>query len=335
MNLNFQFQYEDGVWLFLAIAFFILLFSILLIWKKKTIRKIGDPKLVHSLISNFSSKLFTLKFVLLCLAFGAGVLALMNPRKPGEGEGVARKGIDVAIALDVSKSMLANDPEPNRLQRAREFINKLMERMKDDRIALLLFAGRAYLQMPLTTDHNAAKMFVETADPMTMTQQGTVLSEAMKISALAFNNKERRFKTVVLISDGEDHDVAAFETSEEMAAQGIMINTIGIGSVTGSPIIDPSTGEQKKDGSGNVVISKLNEDILKQIAVNTNGTYIHLENTDSDIEMLTNHLSQIDKKAFTDVTLLNFKSYYWWAALFMLLLLALEFFIPERRIALK
>jgi Ca-activated chloride channel family protein len=206
-----------------------------------------------------------------------------------------------------------------------------MDSMPNDRIALVLFAGRAYLQMPLTTDHNAARMFVETADPLTMAQQGTVISDAMRVSSLAFNNKERRFKTVVLISDGEDHDLASMETANEMAAQGIMINTVGLGSISGAPIVDPATGEQKKDASGNIVISKLNEDELKQIAATTNGIYIHLDDPNTAVTNMTDHLSQIEKKAFTDVTLMNFKSYYWWLAAAMLILLIAELFIPERK----
>ncbi|TAL45563.1 MAG: VWA domain-containing protein [Chitinophagaceae bacterium] len=329
--MDFQFQYKEAIWLLTGIPFFALLFLFLLRWKKRTRKKIGDPRLVKELIRNFSPALFTTKFLLLCLAFTAGVLTVMNLRKPGDSDGVTRKGIDVVVAMDVSKSMLANDLSPNRLTKAKEFINTLVDKMPDDRIALVLFAGKAYLQMPLSTDHNAAKMFVSTADPMTMMQQGTVVSDAMKISALAFNNKERRFKTIVLISDGEDHDMNAIETAKEMAEQGIMINTIGIGSPAGAPIIDTATGEQKKDVSGNIVISKLNEDELKQIASATNGSYIHMENTAETIKELLGHLSQIEKKSFADVSLLNFETYYRWFAGIMFLLLLTEFFIPEKK----
>lgn len=327
--MDFQFQYKEAIWLLTAIPLFTLLFLLLLRWKKRTQKKIGDPHLVKELIRNFSPGLFTVKFVLLCLAFAAGVATVMNLRKPGSSGGVTRKGIDVVIALDVSKSMLANDVFPDRLSKAREFINALMDKMPDDRVALVLFAGKAYLQMPLSVDHNAARMFVAAADPSAMMQQGTVLSDAMKISALAFNNKERRFKTVVLISDGEDHDLNAPETAIEMAAQGIMINTVGIGSPAGAPIVDTATGEQKKDASGNIIVSKLNEDALKQVAAATNGYYIHLINTNNAVNELLGHLSQIERKSFTDISLLNFETWYHWFAGIMFLLLLAEFFIPE------
>jgi Ca-activated chloride channel homolog len=329
--MNFQFQYEEAVWLFAAIGFFALLFLLLLRWKKKTIRKIGDPYLVKDLIRNFSPAFFTTKFLMLSLAFTAGVLAFMNPRRPGDADGVARKGIDVVIALDISKSMLAIDIPPSRLARAKELINQLLDAMPDDRVGLVLFAGKAYLQMPLTTDHNAAKMFVSTADPATMLQQGTVISDAMRISAFAFNNRERRFKTVILISDGEDHDLNAKETANQMSEQGVMVNTIGIGSPEGAPIIESVTGEQKKDAAGHVVISRLNEDELKQIAAATNGIYIRLQNTGETVKEMLNHLSQIEKKSFTDFSLMNFKTYYWWFATAMFLLMLAEVFIPERK----
>lgn len=329
--MDFQFQYKDAVWLFAAIPFFLLLFLAILQWKKRTIRKLGDRHLVKDLIRNFSPGLFALKFFLLFIAFAAGVVAVMNPRKPGNSAGVTRKGIDIVIALDVSKSMLAIDIPPTRLAMAKEFINQLFNAMPDDRIGLVLFAGKAYLQMPLTTDHTAAEMFVSTADPAMMLQQGTVISDAMKISALAFNSRERRFKTVVLISDGEDHDLNAMETANQMSIEGVMINTIGIGSPEGAPIIDPVNGEQKKDATGNVVISRLNEEELKQIAAATNGTYIRLQNSGETVKKLLDHLSQIDRKAFVDINLMNFKSYYWGLAAAMFLLLLVEFLIPEKR----
>lgn len=291
----------------------------------------GDRKLVKELTAGFSSVLFSIKFVIILLALAAGVLAAMNLRKPGGAEGINRKGIDVVIALDVSKSMLATDLEPSRLERAKQFIGKLMAVMPNDRIGLVLFAGKAYLQMPLTTDHGAAQMFVSSATPEGMSQQGTVLSEALKMSANAFNTAERRFKAVVLISDGEDHGDGAVKTAKDLAEQGMMINTVGIGSPEGSYITDPATGENKKDETGNPVISKLNEEDLKSIAENTNGVYVRLQGSDEAVDAVKKQLSQIQSKAFGDVSLMNFKTYYWWFAGAMLIFLLIENFIPERK----
>ncbi|MEI9947050.1 MAG: VWA domain-containing protein [Chitinophagaceae bacterium] len=329
--MGFQFQYIEFVWLFAGVLVLIALFVFLLKWKTKVIKRIGDLQLVKLLMANYSSKLFTLKFGFLSLAFVAGVAAAMNLRKPGGDGEITRNGIDVVIALDVSKSMLATDMQPNRLERAKQLVIKLMNAMPDDRIGLVVFAGRAYLQMPLTTDHGAARIFVSSASTDAVPQQGTVISEALQRSSNAFIAAERRFKAVVLISDGEDHDPEAVKTAKELSAQGMMINTVGIGSAEGSTIPEPGTGMNKKDETGNDVLSKLNEDELKQIAEGTNGIYIHLENSDAAVQQLVQQLSKIESKAFGDVSLMNFKTYYWCFAIAMFVLLLAEYFIPETK----
>jgi Ca-activated chloride channel family protein len=329
--VNFQFQYKELLLLLAAIIIFVLLFILLLRWKKKTIKRIGDKKLVKQLIKNFSSRLFATKFILFSFAFALGVVAVANLRTPGSADNISRKGIDVVIALDVSKSMLATDFSPNRLERAKQMILKLMDQMPDDRIALVLFAGKAYMQMPLTVDHGAAAIFVSSANPDAIPAQGTVFSEALQMSARAFNTKEGRFKSVVLISDGEDHDQETLKTADDLAQQGVMVCTVGIGSPEGAQIPDSSTNDYKRDAMGNIVISKLNEDELRQIAEKTNGVYVHFESSEQTINELMKQLSQVEKKTFTDVSLLNYKTYYMWFTAVMFLLLILEFILPERK----
>lgn len=289
----------------------------------------GDKKLVDALTSSFSPYKFTLKFTLLLIAFVLGILAAINPRRPGTSSSVERKGIDIAIALDVSKSMLAADLAPSRLERAKQFIRKLMDEMPNDRIALILFAGKAYMQMPLTADHGAAQLFVSSAGPDVVPQQGTVISDALRMSARVFNTEEKRYSAVILISDGEDHDNDAAGTASSLSEQGMMINTVGLGSTEGSVIIDPATGSNKTDESGNTVISKLNEELLKKIAGNANGVYIHLQSSDEAVKLLKKQLSQIDSKAYSGLSGMNFSNYFIWLAAGMLLLLLIENFIPE------
>ena len=260
-----------------------------------------------------------------------GVIAVANLRKPGAADNIPRKGIDVVVALDVSRSMLATDLSPSRLQRAKQMILKLMDQMPNDRIALVLFAGKAYLQMPLTVDHEAAAIFVSSASPDAIPAQGTVFSDALEKCALAFNSREGRFKSVVLISDGEDHDEDALKTADDLAQQGIMVCTVGIGSPEGSEIPDSATNDFKRDAMGNIVISKLNEDELKEIAEKTNGIYVHYESSDQTVDELMKQLSQVEKKTFTDVSLLNYKTYYMWFTVLMFLLLIFEFILPERK----
>jgi Ca-activated chloride channel family protein len=206
-----------------------------------------------------------------------------------------------------------------------------MDQMPDDRIALVLFAGKAYMQMPLTVDHGAASIFVSSASPDAITAQGTVFSDALNMSERAFDPKERRFKSVILISDGEDHDEDALKTADELAQQGVMVCTVGIGSPEGSQIPDSATNDYKRDAMGNIVVSKLNEDELKQIAAKTNGIYVHFESSEQTIGELMKQLSQVEKKNFVDVSLLDYRSFYTWFAGLMLLLLVFEFIMPERK----
>lgn len=330
-NLNYQFQHKDLYWLMAGALLLALLFVFVLRWKKETVKRMGDERLVKALIKEYSGKRFFLKFIFLFIAFIVGVIAAMNPRQAAGGENTVRKGIDVAIALDVSKSMLATDYAPSRLEKAKQFLQKLLEKMPDDRIALILFAGRAYMQMPLTADNGAAKLFVSSAAPDAVPQQGTVISDALEMSARAFNPADKKFKSVILISDGEDHDANAISVAGELSKQGVMINTVGIGSPEGATIPDTITGENKKDEAGNVVISKLNEAGLKEIASATNGVYLHLEESDKAVAQVMSQLSQIDRKAYADSSQISYRNWYWLFAAVMLLLLVIEFFFPEKK----
>jgi Ca-activated chloride channel family protein len=329
--LSLQFQNKDLFALWLVLLALVVLFAAFLYWKRKVRKRIGDEKLVNALTKNYSSKLFNLKFILIGFAMAAGILAAMNPGKFGDPGNVKRKGIDIAVAIDVSNSMLAADLAPNRLERAKQFVGKLMDEMPDDRIALILFAGKAYMQMPLTTDHGAAKLFVSAASPDAVPQQGTVISDALDMSARAFSATDKRFKTIILITDGEDHDNDAEKMAKELSERGVMINTVGVGSAEGAVIPDPLTGENKKDGSGNTVITKLNDAILRSIAEKTNGTYINLQGSDEGVTMIKAQLSQIERKAFGDMSLMGFNTFYMWLAAVMFLLLLAENFIPERK----
>ena len=303
----------------------------LLSWKKKTADRIGDATLVGQLIRNFSSWRFLLKAGLALLAFIVIVLGAGNLQKPGSMENVQRKGVDVMIVLDVSKSMLARDIKPSRLERAKQLLLRLTDKLDNDRMGLILFAGRPYLQMPLTTDHGAARMYIQNAGPDAVPTQGTVIAEALKMANSAFDPKERKYKSIVLISDGEDHDPDALKTAKELAQDGVMINTIGIGTPDGSPIVDPATGEIKKDDQGNVVMSKLNEAELQQLASSTNGQYIRLDNVDDALITMTQQLDNAEKKSMTDAELIDYISYFQWFMGGALLLLLIEFFLSERR----
>lgn len=314
-----------------ALPLLLLLLWSLLRWKKKTVSRIGDPSLVRQLIGNFSSVRFLIKAGLALVAFMVIVMAAANLQKPGAMENIQRKGVDVMLVLDVSKSMLARDIKPSRLERAKQFLLRLVDQLPNDRIGLVLFAGRAYLQMPLTTDHGAAHMYIQEASPDDVPTQGTVIGDALKMANSAFNSKERKYKSIVLVSDGEDHDPEASKVAKQLAEEGVLINTVGIGSPEGSPIEDPVTGELKKDQDGHTVISKLNEAELQQLATETNGTYIRLDNVEDGLITMTEQLNAAEKKAMSDDEFIDYKSYFQWFAGGALLLLLTELLLAERR----
>jgi Ca-activated chloride channel family protein len=308
-----------------------LLLYALLKWKKKTTARIGDPFLVKQLIKNFSSLRFSIKVSLALLAFILIIIGAANLQKPGAMENINRRGVDVMLVLDVSKSMLARDIKPSRLEKAKQMMLRLMDKLENDRVGLVLFAGRAYLQMPLTTDHGAARMYIRNASPEVVPTQGTVIGEALRMANTSFNSKERKYKAIVLISDGEDHDPEALNVAKNLASNGVMINTVGIGSPDGSPIVDPVTNEVKKDEQGQTVISRLNEAELQQLADAGNGRYVRMDNLDDVLITMTQQLDSIEKKSLSDAEFIDYKSYFQWFLGGALLLLLVEFFLSERK----
>lgn len=327
----YRFQHIEYLWALVLIPVLVGLYFLLLNWKKKTARKIGDERLVKEITKHHSPARFNLKFLLLLVAFALGAVALANIRLPEGSRQVSRNGIDVMIALDVSRSMLARDVKPDRLERAKLLLNKLVDKLSNDRIGIVIFAGKAYLQMPLTGDHGAAKMYLSAATPDAVPTQGTVVSEALKMCYSAFNAKEKKYKAVVLISDGEDHDEGALTIAGKMADEGIVINTVGIGSPDGSTLFDEVTGEVKKDNEGNVVISKLNEKELMGIAEKGNGIYQLYSNTDEVANNLTAQLGSMDQRTVTEDSLVNYRNLFPYFLMVVLLLLVVEILVSERR----
>jgi Ca-activated chloride channel homolog len=328
--VNIQFQYPQAFWLLTLIPFTLFLFLMYISWKRKARKRIGDTQLVKELSANHSSAKTVIKFLLITIAFACGCVALANPRVPDKNSGEARKGIDVVIALDVSNSMKATDIAPDRLSRAKQFISHVIDNLQDDRVGLVVFAGYGYAQMPLTFDYEAARLYVSSADPSNISAQGTSIADAFDKANILFGKESERFKSIILITDGETHDENAMEKLKDLAAKGVMVNTVGIGSPEGSTIKD-TAGNVKMDASGQPVVSKLNEQILEQIAQATNGVYVHLQNTDVAVKQVMNQYAQINKKALGDTSLYTYETYYTWLAVPMLLLLIAETFLPDRK----
>lgn len=327
----YQFQHKEYLFALSAILLLAFLYIKLVRWKKNISVKMGDAVLVNSLTAAHSPKKHLYKFIFTITAFALLVLALVNLRKPGGQQTINRKGIDIILALDVSKSMLAEDIKPSRLDKAKQLLSRITDKLSGNRIGIVIFAGKAYLQMPLTTDHRAAKLFISTIHTDIVPTQGTVIGEALTMCNETFNTKEKKFKSIILISDGEDHDASAATIASQLTEQGVVIHSIGVGSPEGAPVILPVTGEFKKDADGNTVISKLNEKTLKDIAEITGGSYTLLVNSEETASALAQQVAGMEQRSITDKSFLNYKSLFQWLVGAALLFLLIEFFITERK----
>ena len=326
-----RFQHSEYFWFLLAIFILVGLFFGAVNDRKRKLKTMGDEGLVNFQLRNFNLKAYEFKFILLLVALFAGIIGLANLQANAKTQKVDRKGIDVMIALDVSKSMLAKDASPNRLEKAKQFVSKLIDKIGNNRVGLIVFAGRAYVSVPLTIDFSALKMNLSTITPASIPTQGTVLGEAIKMARESFNTQDTKYKSIILISDGEDHDENANKEVKKAVDEGIMINTVGIGSVNGSPIWDEELQENKKDAEGNEIISKLNEAELQTIASNGEGIYAQLNNAENTAKTMATQINATEKKSFGDVVFADYTSYFQYFLLLSLLLISIEFFISERK----
>ncbi len=324
----FRFQHIDHLYLLGILPLLVLIFIGVIIWRKNRLRKLGDQRLVSEQLLGFITGRPTTKFILLLVALTSAVIGWANLQKASGTEKVQRKGVDVIIALDVSKSMLANDIQPNRLTRAKQLVMSMMDKMQNDRVGLIVFAGRAYLQVPLTIDYSAMRMMLQNASPALVPTQGTVISQALDLSVNSFSQREKKYKALIVISDGEDHDETAVAKAKEIADRGIIIHTVGIGSPEGTTIMDPETRALKLNDEGAPVISKLNEEELKSIASAGRGTYSLLRNADNVAEKLVDEISGMEQKSLGAVVYSSYQSYFQWFLAIALIALVVEWLIP-------
>jgi Ca-activated chloride channel family protein len=309
----------------------VLIFTVVLRWKRNTRKALGDETLIAKLTAGYSAKLYKIKFIVVLLALALCITAATNVRVPLDEGKEETAGIDIMIALDVSKSMLSNDLKPSRLERAKQLVSTLIDNAENNRVGLVLFAGKAYLQMPLTPDITEAKLFLSNASVDAVPVQGTNISEALNLCNNALDTKEKKHKAVVLISDGEDHDDEAIQTARILADNGAIVYTVGIGTTEGSTIIEPGTGTLKRDNNGKTVISKLNEEELRDIASKTGGNYFYMDNVAITATNVIRALDGIEKKLVESGGEKSYLSLSPFIIAVALLLLITEIFIPERR----
>lgn len=317
------------------IPLLIVLFIAMVYWRRRKLKSLGNESLINRQVLGFIPGRNITRFVLMCIAFALIVIGWANLQMGARTEKVQRKGVDVIIALDVSKSMLANDIQPDRLTRAKQLVQSMLDKMGSDRVGLVVFAGRAYLQVPLTIDYSALKMMLGNVDPGMVPTQGTVISEAVDLAMNSFSQKEKKYKSLVIISDGEDHDAKAEEKVKAAAEAGVIVHTVGVGSTQGTTIFDPATQSIKLNENGDPVISRLNQRALADIAAAGRGTYVHLRNTDDVAEQLVGEINGMEQKSLGAVVFTDFKSYFQYFLLIGFVLLVIEWLLPGRKLKSK
>ena len=325
----FRFEHIEYLWLLFAIVPAALLFIIFYFWRREAIRKIGNRSLVLQLIPDFSNRKHVTKFILFTLAYAFVILGFANPQLGTKQEKVKREGIDVIIALDVSNSMMSEDIRPSRLDRAKNFVSNFIDKLSNDRLGMIVFAGNAYLQMPLTVDYSAAKLYLHTINTSMIPTQGTNFAEAIDLARQSFVKEENTHKALIIITDGEDNEGGVDEKIEEAAKEGIKIFTIGVGSENGAPI--PVGNDFKRDENGNIVLSKLNETMLQQIAVKGNGKFYMLGSGNDEVDALLKELKGISSKQFEELVFTDFDDYFQYCLAIAVVFLLIEWWLSERR----
>ena len=332
----YQLEEHKWFWLLLLILGLVLVFSWAQIWKLKTKREFSDSELLKRLSPDQSFFKSVLKLITIALAVSCFVVALVNPKIGTKLETVKREGVDIVFALDVSKSMLAEDMAPSRLDKAKQLTNQIINTLVSDRVGIIAYAGKAIPQLPITTDYGAAKMFLQNMNTDILSSQGTAIDEAINLSKSYYNDNEQTNRVLIILSDGEDHNDASTDVAKEAAQEGIKIFTIGVGTEKGGPIPIKRNGitlRYKKDSNEGVVITKLDKETLIDIANNGNGMFIDGKNTQDVVKSVSNILQKMDKKEFEAKEFADFKDQFQWFLGLGLFFLILDVFFLERKTA--
>ena len=328
-----MFRFEDPIYLWLLVLIPVLALIRFISYRnqKRKLRKFGDPKLLKELMPDVSRFRPSIKFWILLAALALLIVMLARPQMGTKISQEKRTGIETIIALDISNSMLAEDIVPSRLDRSKMMVENLVDHFTNDKIGLIVFAGDAFVQLPITSDYVSAKMFLSSIDPSMMATQGTDIAAAINMGMNSFTQEEGIGKAIIVITDGEDHEGGALEAAEAAKKKGIRVYVLGVGSSQGSPIPIPGTGNYMKDNMGNTVMSALNEDMCKQVAAAGGGVYIHVENNSAAQQQLDNELDKLSKKETSTTVYSDYDEQFQAFGILALLLLIIEICILDRR----
>lgn len=329
----FRFEHIEYLYLLGLIPLLFVLFILMRYARRKAIDRLGNRLLLTQLMPGLSKYKHLVKFIILMLALFMLVIGWANPQWGTKKEKVKRKSVDVFIALDISQSMMAEDIRPNRMERARNFAMRLVQELRGERIGTIIFAGNAYLQMPLTTDYAAAAIFIKSANPKMAASQGTAISDAIDLAERSFEEENKQHKVLIIISDGENHDQEALDRAKEANENGLLIFTVGVGTTGGGfiPTIIGGRPDFKRDQTGNPVRSSLNEDLLKDLATAGNGAYFSLTDSDQIGAALRDRIAMVEKREFEQRSFNEYESYFQYFIGMALILIFIEFLISYRR----
>jgi Ca-activated chloride channel family protein len=328
-----MFRFEDSIYLYLLILIPVLAIIRFITYRnqKKRLRKFGEPKLLKELMPDVSRWRPGVKFWLLQGALALLIIMLARPQMGTKISQEKRTGIETIIAVDISNSMRAEDVEPSRLDRAKMMVENLVDHFTDDKIGLIVFAGDAFVQLPITSDYVSAKMFLNNIDPSMILTQGTDLARAIEMGTHSFTQDEGVGKAIIVITDGEDHEGGALEAAQAAKKEGMRVYVLGVGSNNGAPVPDPQTGDYMKDNSGNTVMSALNEDMCRQVASAGGGAYIHVSNNSNAQRQLDAELDKLSKKEIATTIYSDFDEQFQAFGILALLLLIIEICLLESK----
>ncbi len=325
--INFaQAQY---LFLLLLIPFFFLIQALVLRLRRRRIRKFGDEKLVRELMPSYAKAKVWVRLTLFSVGFFFFVIGLSRPQIGAKLKEHETKGAEIMIALDVSNSMLAEDYSPNRLERAKLAISRLVDKLRDDRIGLIVFAGNSFVQLPITTDYVSAKMFMNSISTESVPVQGTAIGEAINTAMRSFSSQSEKSRAIIVITDGENHEDDPVAAAKQAAEMGVRVFTIGVGSPEGKPI--PMDGELLKDKDGNIVVSRLDESVLQEVAQAGNGVYVRAGNSEFGLNPIIEDIRRMEDEKYSSIVFEEYDEQFMYFLAIALFFFVIEMLVGDRR----
>ena len=330
-----MYQIEEPIYFYYLaiIPVIVVLFLLAFWWKKRTQKKFTDNALLEKLAPNKSTFKAVLKLVFLVIGISFLVISLVNPKMGTKLKTVKREGVDVVFALDVSKSMLAEDIAPNRLEKAKQIISKIIDKLGSDRVGIIIYAGNSYPLLPITTDHAAAKMFFQNASPDMVSSQGTAINEALNLAKTYYNNDEQTNRFLIIISDGEDHQEETKQVAQNMSEEGVKVYTIGVGTEKGGPIPIKVSGSLVgyKKHKGETVVTRRKTEVLEDIANAAGGRYIDGNKTEKPVDFIENLIANAQKNEFETKQFSDYKDQFQWFIGIGIFFLLIDVFFLDKK----